>query len=144
MPQEETVVRQTVPYGLATAVAVPPAEAIARARAALAEEGFGVLCEIDVAATLAQKLGLSFRPYVILGACNPTFAHQALEVEPDLGLLLPCNVIVYAGEERDTSVVAALDPEAALAVTGNPRLEPIAREVKQRLTRVLERVAAGT
>jgi len=138
------VVRQTVPYGLATAVAVPPAEAIARARAALAEEGFGVLCEIDVAATLAQKLGLSFRPYVILGACNPTFAHQALEVEPDLGLLLPCNVIVYAGEERDTSVVAALDPEAALAVTGNPRLEPIAREVKQRLTRVLERVAAGT
>lgn len=138
------MVRQTVPYGLATAVAVPPAEAIARARAALAEEGFGVLCEIDVAATLAQKLGLSFRPYVILGACNPTFAHQALEVEPDLGLLLPCNVIVYAGEERDTSVVAALDPEAALAVTGNPRLEPIAREVKQRLTRVLERVAAGT
>jgi uncharacterized protein (DUF302 family) len=136
------MVQQTTRYGLSTNVALPYEQAVERTRAELAGEGFGVLSEIDVRATLKNKLDVDFRPYVILGACNPPLAHRALTVERDIGLLLPCNVIVYAGDEEGTSVVAAMDPEAALELTGNPAVRELASEVKERLSRVLTRLAA--
>jgi uncharacterized protein (DUF302 family) len=108
---------------------------------ALAKEGFGVLTEIDVRATLKKKLDVDFRPYVILGACNPPIAHQALTAERDIGLLLPCNVIVYAGDEPGTSVVAAMDPVEALALTDRPEIAPLAGQVKAKLARALEALA---
>jgi uncharacterized protein (DUF302 family) len=135
---------QTTRYGITTRVALPYEQAVARAREALAREGFGVLTEIDVRATLKNKLDVDFRPYVILGACNPPLAHRALSVERDIGLLLPCNVVVYAEDEEGTSVVAAMDPEAALDLTGNEEIAGIASEVRARLERVLEDVAGGT
>jgi uncharacterized protein (DUF302 family) len=137
------MVEQTTQYGLSTTVALPYERAVDRTREELAKEGFGVLSEIDIRATLKKKLDVDFRPYVILGACNPPLAHQALTAEVDIGLLLPCNVVVYAGEQEGTSVVAAMDPEAALALTGNPQVGPLAVEVKQRLRRVLEGVSAA-
>ena len=103
----------------------------------LAKEGFGVLTEIDVKATLKQKLDVGFRPYVILGACNPPLAHRALEAERDIGLLLPCNVIVYAGDTTSTSVVAALDPVPLLGLTGRSDMAPLAQDVRARMERVL-------
>ncbi|HMA01359.1 MAG TPA: DUF302 domain-containing protein, partial [Gemmatimonadaceae bacterium] len=108
-----------------------------------AAEGFGVLSEIDVAATLEKKLGVNFRPYVILGACNPPLAHRALEAELDIGLLLPCNVIVYAADQPGHSVVAVLDPVEALRLSGNDAIRPIAEEVKSRLTRMLDEIERG-
>ena len=116
--------------------------AVERCRAELAKEGFGVLTEIDVQATLKEKLGVEGEPYLILGACNPPLAHQALAAEPELGALLPCNVVVYtrAGETR----IAAIDPERMLSIVDNPDLQPIAAEVRQRLTAVVERAAADT
>jgi uncharacterized protein (DUF302 family) len=131
---------QTTSYEMATAVSVPYEEAVRRTREELAREGFGILWEIDVEATMRQKLGTGFRPYVILGACNPPLAYQALSAERDIGLLLPCNVIVYAADEPGTSVVAALDPVAALSLTHNERIAPLAAEVKARLERVLAAV----
>jgi uncharacterized protein (DUF302 family) len=128
-------------YGFGITVELPYEQAVARTREALAGEGFGVLTEIDVAATLRQKIGVEFRPYIILGACNPPLAHRALTAERDIGLLLPCNVIVYAGDREGTSVVAAMDPEAALALTENEAVAPLAAEVKGRLERVLGAVA---
>lgn len=125
-------------YAMKTTVALPYQEAVPRVAEALATEGFGILSEIDIRATLKKKLDVDFRPYVILGACNPPLAHQALSAEPDLGLLLPCNVVVYQGEDESTSVVAAIDPVVQLGVTGNEDLQPIAQEVRQRLERVLE------
>ncbi len=132
---------QTTRYGFSVQVALPYEAAVARVREELGQEGFGVLTEIDVKATLKKKLDVDFRPYVILGACNPPFAYQALQAERDIGLLLPCNVVVYAGEEPDTSVVAAMDPEAALALADNPSMGDVAAEVKARLQRALGRVA---
>lgn len=131
------MVEQTTRYGFSTMVRMPHEEAVRRTKEALAAEGFGVLTEIDVRATLAKKLGVEFRPYVILGACNPPLAHQALSAELDLGLLLPCNVIVYAGDEPGTSVVAAMDPVEALSLTRNDAIVPVAHEVRQRLERAL-------
>jgi uncharacterized protein (DUF302 family) len=125
-------------YGFGGEVKLPYAEAVEKTKAALKEQGFGVLCEIDVKQTMKEKRGIDFRPYVILGACNPPLAEKALEVELDLGLLLPCNVVVY--EIEGGSVVAAMDPEPVLGIVGNPALEPIAREVKQRLQRALDAV----
>ncbi len=113
-------------------------EVLARTREALAEEGFGVLTEIDVQETMRAKLGVEREPYIILGACNPPLAHRALEAELQLGALLPCNVVVFTdGGATHVSAVAA---ERMLAMVGNPALEPVAREAGERLTRVLERV----
>ncbi|CAN5806463.1 DUF302 domain-containing protein [soil metagenome] len=135
------MVQQTTPYGTGTTVDLPYDRAVARTREELGKEGFGVLTEIDVRATFKTKLDIEFRPYVILGACNPLLAHRALSAERDIGLLLPCNVVVYQADEARKSVVAAMDPVAALRLTGNAAIGPIAEEVKGRLQRVLEAVA---
>ena len=132
----------TITYGFRESVALPYEDAVAATRDALAAEGFGVLTEIDVRATLEKKLGVDFRPYVILGACNPVLAHQALTKETSIGLLLPCNVVVHAGATAGDSVVAVLDPEVQLGVTGRTDLEPLAAEVKARLLRALRAVKA--
>jgi uncharacterized protein (DUF302 family) len=128
-------------YGLSTLVSLPYEEAVELTRAKLADEGFGVLTEIDVRATFKKKLGVDFRPYIILGACNPPLAHQALSGELDIGLLLPCNVIVYQGDDPGESTVAAIDPVVQLGVTGNDEIGPLAEEVKSRLVRVLDAIA---
>ena len=132
----------TIEYGMSLTTRLPYERALERTRAALAAEGFGVLSEIDVRATLKKKLDIDFPPYVILGACNPPLAHRALSAEPNIGLLLPCNVIVRAGDDPDSAVVAAIDPEVSLSRVGNADLTPIAAEVKARLRRVLDAVAA--
>ncbi|RME27156.1 MAG: DUF302 domain-containing protein [Deltaproteobacteria bacterium] len=111
-------------------------DAVAAVRAALSTEGFGVLTEIDVKATLNKKLGAETRPYVILGACNPPLAHQALQAEPAIGALLPCNVVVAATDEGGATV-AAIDPVAMFEVVGREDIAPLAREVRARLERVL-------
>ena len=138
------MIEQTTRYGMSITVPLAYEQAVERAREALAAEGFGILAEMDIAATLRKKLDVEFRPYVILGACNPPLAHRALLAEPDIGLLLPCNVIVYAADEPGHSVVAAMDPVEALALTGNDAIRPIAEDVKGRLRRVLEAVERGT
>ena len=138
------MIAQTTRYGLSVTVPLAYEQAVERAREALAAEGFGILAEMDIAATLRKKLDVEFRPYVILGACNPSLAHRALLAEPDIGLLLPCNVIVYAANEPGQSVVAAMDPVEALALTGNDGIRSIAEDVKARLRRVLEAVERGT
>ena len=124
-------------YGLRARVEAPYEDAVSQTKEALKGEGFGVLTEIDVKATLKEKLDVDFRKYVILGACNPPFAHQALQAETDIGLLLPCNVIVYEADDA-TSVVAAIDPLVAMQTTQNPALRGIAREVRAKLGRVIE------
>ncbi|HWJ21494.1 MAG TPA: DUF302 domain-containing protein [Gemmatimonadaceae bacterium] len=134
------MIQQTTRYGMSATVPLAYDEAVARTKDALASEGFGVLSEIDVAATLKKKLEVDFRPYVILGACNPPLAYKALTAERDIGLLLPCNVIVYADDEPGRSVVAAMDPVPALELTGNERIRPVAQDVRARLERVLEAV----
>jgi uncharacterized protein (DUF302 family) len=115
---------------------------VAHAQEALARHGFGVLSDIDVAATLKKKLGVDVAPYRILGACNPQFAHQALEMEPMLGVLLPCNVIVRAAGAGAVQV-AAVDPVVQLGKTGNAKLAPVAAEVRRLLTAVVDAVAAS-
>ena len=127
-------------YGLVVYLNAPYEEAIARATAALQAEGFGVLTEIDVRATMKKKLGVDFRKYVILGACNPNLAHRALTAEPQLGLLLPCNVIVYEADD-DGSMVSIVDPAQMLSVAANPELEPVAGEARERLARVAAALA---
>ena len=126
-----------ISYGLKKAVPLAMADADLRVREELKKEGFGVLTEIDVKATLKEKLDVDFRPYIILGACSPPLAHQALSSETDIGLLLPCNVIVYAGDEEGTSVVAMLDPKVQLGITGREDIDHLASEVRTRLERVL-------
>ena len=127
-------------YTLSTTTDLRFADAVARAREELAAEGFGVLCEIDVQATLQAKLGVERDPYLILGACNPSLAHAALEAEPELGTLLPCNVVVY---ERDGQThIAAVDAERMLSIVGNDQLTETTSEVRRRLSRVVERAAA--
>ncbi len=116
-------------------------EVVARTRAALADNGFGILTEIDVQATLKNKLDLDMEQYLILGACNPQLAHQALEVERDIGLLLPCNVVVR--RDGDRTVVQALDPQVMVSLPGRPELQPVADEAAKRLSAALQAVAAG-
>lgn len=125
----------TTDYGFGIITDLEPEEAEARLRAALTEEGFGVLTEIDVTSTLKEKLGVEWVPYRILGACNPQLAHKALEAEEAIGLLLPCNVIVYRAAEG--TAVRVLEPELMAQVTANPALEPIATEARERLERAL-------
>jgi uncharacterized protein (DUF302 family) len=130
----------TTAYTLTATTDLPFADAVERVRAELADAGFGVLCEIDVQATLRAKLGVEREPYLILGACNPPLAHRALEAEPELGTLLPCNVVVH--RHGGTTVVSAIDAERMLSLVGNPDLAPIAAEVRDRLAGVVARATA--
>lgn len=134
------MITQSSPYGIGITVKLPYEAAVESTRAALAAEGFGILTEIDVRDTMKKKLDVDFRPYVILGACNPPLAHKALTAEIDIGVLLPCNVVVYAADEPGQSVVTAMDPVQALALTGNDAIGPLAAEVRTRLERVLTAV----
>jgi len=129
----------TTSYTLSATTELGFTETAERVREELKAEGFGILCEIDVQATLKEKLGVDGEPYLILGACNPPLAHQALEAEPDLGTLLPCNVVVYRhGAETH---VSAIDAERMLSIVGNEALAPVAAEVRSRLAAVVERAA---
>ncbi len=124
-------------------IALPFEQAIARTKEALSSEGFGILSEIDVRATLQKKLQVDFRPYTILGACNPPLAHKALTAEPNIGVLLPCNVVVYEGSNANESVVSAVDPEVSLGRVGNSALEPLAKEVAGHLRRALDAIGSS-
>lgn len=123
-------------YGIGRVIAQPYGEVLAKVRGALKSEGFGVITEIDVQATMKEKLGVDGGPSVILGACNPPLAHRALDADPDIGLLLPCNVVVY--EVPDGTRVAAIKAEAVFAMVGDPALAEIADEVGARLRRVID------
>lgn len=128
-------------YGFGTRVALAYPEAVARTRELLKDEGFGVLTEIDVQKTLKEKLGAEFPRYVILGACNPPLAHRALQAEREIGLILPCNVIVY--EDGSESVVCVMDPIPALGLVGNEALRPIAEDAAARLRRVIHKIGSA-
>ena len=123
-------------YVFGKTVEMQYAQALERVTQELAKEGFGVLTEIDVAATLKKKLDKDIPPYKILGACNPQFAHQALEAEPQIGALLPCNVVVR-NDPAGKTIVEIMDPLAVLQLTGRPEIAAIAGEVRNRLERVL-------
>jgi uncharacterized protein (DUF302 family) len=128
-------------YTLSATTALPFAEAVERVREELKVDGFGVLCEIDVQATMKAKLGADGEPYTILGACNPPLAHRALQAEPELGVLLPCNVVVYV--RNGETHVSAVDAERMLSIVGNEQLAPIAADVRSRLAAVVERVVGA-
>lgn len=128
-------------YGTTVTTMLGFDDAVERTRAALAEQGFGVLTEIDVRATLKTKLDLDIEPYLILGACNPQLAHQALEVDRSIGLLLPCNVVVRREGER--TLVQALDPQVMVSLPGLPELQPVADDAGRRLAAALQAVAAA-
>ena len=123
-------------YGFGRRLSAPYDQAVERVKAALKSQGFGVLAEIDVKKTMKDKLDVDFRPYVILGACNPPLAHQAFTADLEVGLLLPCNVVVYADGD-DESVVRIMDPHVLMSVTKNDALEPLAAEVRGRLEKAL-------
>ena len=128
-------------YGFSRTVNLPYDAAVEKTRSALKDEGFGVLCEIDLKDKLKEKLGVDFRNYVILGACNPPLAYQTLQQEIDIGLLLPCNVIVYESDETGKSVVAAIDAKTMLSVVGgNATLDAVASEVNEKLQRVVNQI----
>ncbi len=129
-------------YGMGLHLEAPFTQAVEATRAALKEQGFGILTEIDVQKTLQEKLGASFRRYVILGACNPQLAQRALEAEIGIGLLLPCNVVVYE-EEGGGSRVEAMDPQVALGVVSNPAIDPVAGEARARLQAALATLERG-
>ena len=124
-------------YAIRKNLNIPYQEAIDRVTEGLKEQGFGVLTEIDVKATLKKKIDKDFRKYIILGACNPNLAYQALTTEREIGVLLPCNVIVYENDQG-SATVCAMDPEPAMNVVGNPQLGKIASEVRGRLEKVLQ------
>ena len=133
-------VLSSTPYTLTrTLPQVPFADAVARTRAALSGQGFGVLTEIDVRATMKAKLGKELQDYVILGACNPPLAYASLQAEPGVGLLLPCNIVVTA-DNSGGSVVAAVDPEALFSIVQRPDVGGLASEVKARLQKVLDAI----
>jgi uncharacterized protein (DUF302 family) len=128
------------PFTFGTRLAGSVAEVRPRVESALKAEGFGVLTEIDVAATMRAKLGVDLSPYLILGACNPPLAHRALEVLPSVGALLPCNVVLR--EQDGETIVEAMDPVAGLGIVGDPAIVPIANEARERLARAIARLAA--
>lgn len=130
------VSEQRTRYGIGKSVPLPYEQAVERTRDALQREGFGILTEIDVQATLKKKLDVDFRKYLILGACNPPLAYRGFQAELDIGLLLPCNVIVYE-EDAARSRVAILDPLVQLSITGRKDIEPLAHEARQKLERAL-------
>lgn len=121
-------------YTFQTRLPLPVGEAIPQVLEQLKQEGFGVLMDLDIQATMKQKIGADIAPYHILGACNPQLAHQALAAEPEIGALLPCNVVVRA--EGDQSVVSFMDPQAMTQLTANPEVHAVAREAEARLRRV--------
>ncbi len=127
-------------YGISVTLEAGYAESVERTRAALAQQGFGVLTEIDVAATMKAKLGEDLAPYLILGACNPPLALRALTMENSIGLLLPCNVVVRSVDDAHT-VVEAMDPGVMVAATGNPALSSVAEEARERLSGALAALA---
>jgi uncharacterized protein (DUF302 family) len=125
-------------YGFSKTVGLSVEHAIERVTEELKKEGFGILTSIDIQETLKKKLNVEFSKYVILGACNPPFAHKSLQAEPEIGLLLPCNVIVY---EKDwKTVVSAFDPMVMTAIIDNPAIQPIAATVREKLERVIASV----
>ena len=125
-------------YGYVARVDLPFEDAVAQMEAGLKNEGFGVLCKIDIQAKLKEKLGVEFPRYIILGACNPPLAYQALQEEINLGLLLPCNAVVY---ERNGQVyVGVVDADKMLSVVGNPGMEPMARDVNRKLRSVVNNI----
>ena len=130
-------------YAFATTVQGPYEETVSRVIDALKEAGFGVLTEIDVKATLKTKLNVDFRKYVILGACNPPYAHKVLQADLDVGLLLPCNAVVYETDDNK-SHVSAINPISALKVIENEKLKEIAAEVSEKLKKVIEKVSADS
>lgn len=126
-------------YERSVTVEMPYLQAVAKVRELLGEEGFGVLSEIDVRATLKEKRGVEMEDYVILGACNPDLAHRALDIERSIGVLLPCNVVVSA--DGDRSKVQILDPQTMSGITGLDELQPVADEASERLQAVLDTLA---
>ena len=130
-----------IDYGYVRPAGLPFDEAVHGMDAALKTEGFGVLCHIDMQAKLKEKLGIDTPRYVILGACNPPLAHQALQAEINLGLLLPCNAVVY--ESGGQVYLGVIDAVKMLSIVGNPEMEPVARQVTERLRSAVDAVAAG-
>ena len=131
-------------YGIRITVPLPHGEALARTKEALQAEGFGVISEIDMAGKLKEKLGVDYKRYVILGACNPPLAYTALQAEPEVGLLLPCNVIVYDADEGGT-VVSAIDPASMLGVVGeSAAMAEVARDARARLERAISAIGASS
>ena len=126
-------------YGFSKVVEYDFEEAIEKVKSVLQEEGFGVLSEIDVQSTLKKKLNVDFKPYRILGACNPPSAYKALQAEEEIGLMLPCNVIVYVNNEGQT-VVSAIDPIASMQAVENPQLAPVATHIQQKIRSVIDKL----
>jgi uncharacterized protein (DUF302 family) len=131
---------RTTPYSFGRIVNLTHTEAVDMAKQALADQGFGILSEIDVAAKLKEKLGVDFPPYRILGACNPSMTHRALGIEIDLGALLPCNVVVFVDAGGKTNVMA-MDPSQAMQMVGNPAIVEVADEVRSLLAGALEKLS---
>lgn len=123
-------------YAITTTVEQPYDTVVEQVRAALSTQGFGILTEIDVQATLKNKLDVDIAPQIILGACNPPLAHAALQAEPSIGLLLPCNVVVRSVDDH-TTIVEAVDPQTMVAMTDNPKVQPVADDAARRLTAAL-------
>jgi uncharacterized protein (DUF302 family) len=137
----ESIIMENVKnYAFSSVLNTPYEDAVSKVKDALKQEGFGVLTEIDMQETLKKKLNKEFRKYVILGACNPPYAFRSLEADLDVGLLLPCNVVVYETDERK-SYVAAINPMSALEIIQNLELKEIAQEVSEKLQRVVRQVA---
>jgi len=123
-------------YAITTTVEQPYDTVVEQVRGALSAQGFGILTEIDVQATLKDKLDVDIAPQIILGACNPPLAHTALQAEPSIGLLLPCNVVVRSVDDH-TTIVEAVDPQTMVAMTDNPKVQPVADDAARRLTAAL-------
>jgi uncharacterized protein (DUF302 family) len=129
-------------YGISTTLNASFADTVERTRGVLAEQGFGILTEIDVAATMKTKLDVDMAPYLILGACNPPLAHQSIGIDPSIGLLLPCNVVVRTLDDTHT-LVEAMNPDVMVSATGNPALAPVAEQARIRLAAALSALTAA-